>query len=53
MPLLDESAKRLIDEYDCSPRGPNYNRIATEVYKAGPRIEIHFHRSSKSPYLMG
>ena len=34
MPLLDGSAKRLIDAYNCGHEGPRYNRVAAKVYEA-------------------
>jgi hypothetical protein len=34
MPLLDGSAKELIDAYNCGPEGPRYNRVAAKVYAA-------------------
>ena len=32
MPILDGSARALIDSYNRSARGPGYNKIAEEVY---------------------
>jgi hypothetical protein len=34
MPILDGSARELIDDYNRSQAGRGYNRTATEVYKA-------------------
>jgi hypothetical protein len=33
MPLLDGSARELIDSYNRAPKGPFFNKIAQEVYR--------------------